>query len=229
MIRNVLGSAFALLGAAATVWSPFRAWYDGREGQDIRIADLFGGVTARNAALWESVFVTMLVAAVVAVLGVVLRSRLVIALGGLVATGFTTLWMIRQGQALGSLTAGGDTGLGSGAALAFGGGMLMLLGACTLRRRAPKRRARHAATPAEEEPYTTGEPSPGGSHPYGSDPYGSRPQPYSGRGGPYGEGRGWPDEDAEQSGPATGPMDRPRGGSPGAAPSDEPGRRRPRP
>ncbi|WP_051779826.1 hypothetical protein [Streptomyces sp. NRRL S-241] len=41
MIRNALGSLLGLIGAAAAVRSPFRAWYDGRLGRDYRAQELF--------------------------------------------------------------------------------------------------------------------------------------------------------------------------------------------
>ncbi|MFJ3724113.1 hypothetical protein ACIPYQ_16275 [Streptomyces sp. NPDC090045] len=53
MIRNVLGSLMGLIGAAAAVWSPFRAWYDGRHGRGYRVLELFtaAGITDHRAAL----------------------------------------------------------------------------------------------------------------------------------------------------------------------------------
>ena len=84
MVRNVMGSLLALAGAAAAVWSPFRAWYDGRHGSDIRVNDLFTGVgvTDHDAALLGSLFLPMGFAALLTLLGVLVRSRLVVALAG---------------------------------------------------------------------------------------------------------------------------------------------------
>ncbi len=53
-----------------------------------------------------------------------------VALAGLVVLGFTILWMVRQGQAAGSLVVGGDgEGLQVGVVNALAGGVLMLIGA----------------------------------------------------------------------------------------------------
>lgn len=197
MTRNVYGSVVALLGAVAALWSPFRPWYGSREGQDIRIADLFNGITTQLASLWESMFLLMLAGAVLTVVGVLLRSRLLVALSGLVVIGFTVLWMVRQGLELGSLTAGGPTGMGSGAALAFSGGVGILLGALIMSGRTGRRRARHAR--AEPEPV--------------AGPYGRESEPYA------------PDrthDETERLGPATRPMDRPHRVPP-APPPEEPG------
>ncbi|OEV23202.1 hypothetical protein AN220_25740, partial [Streptomyces nanshensis] len=149
MIRNLLGSLLALIGAAAAVYSPFRPWYDGRLGRDFRIDDLFTGtgVTTAGAALFTGLFVLMLVVAVVAVLGVLLRSRLTVALAGVLGLGVTILWMVRQGQAAGSLSAGNTGGLASGAWLALGGGFLLLLAGALMSGRRAAARRRHAAEP----------------------------------------------------------------------------------
>lgn len=132
----------ALAGATAAVWSPFRAWYDGRHGRDYAIDELFTGITADRGELIGSILAPFLFAALLTLLGVLLRSRLLVALAGVVVLGFTVLWMVRVGQAEGSLTVGGDgTGLGDGVANAFGGGILLLLGALVMsgRSHAPHR------------------------------------------------------------------------------------------
>ncbi|MFE5811280.1 hypothetical protein OG444_17180 [Streptomyces sp. NBC_01232] len=138
MLRNVLGSLMGLIGAAAAVWSPFRAWYDGRLGRDYRVQELFtsAGITDHGSALLASVLLPYLFAAVLTLCAVLLRSRLLMALAGVVVLGFTILWMVRQGQAVGSLSVGGESsGLGDGLANALGAGALILLGAAVMRGR----------------------------------------------------------------------------------------------
>ncbi|MFD6889768.1 hypothetical protein [Streptomyces sp. NPDC059957] len=149
MIRNVLGSILGLIGATAAVWSPFRAWYDGRHGRDYRIEELFSsaGITDDKAALLGSILLPFLFAALLALVAIVLRSRLLMAFSGVVVLGFAVLWMVRQGQAAGSLSVGGDgTGLGEGLANAFGGGALLILAAAVMSGR-PRRRDRRAPDP----------------------------------------------------------------------------------
>ncbi|QNE75682.1 hypothetical protein F0344_14530 [Streptomyces finlayi] len=156
MIRNVLGSVVALVGAAAAVVSPFLDWYEGRRGRDYRVQDLFGGITDTSSGVLVSILLPFLLAALVALVGVLLRSRLMVALAGLVVLGFTVLWMVRQGQEAGSLSVGGDgSGLQVGVALAGAGGLLLLLGAALMSGRARRRTGRHA------EPYA----APGSDHP----------------------------------------------------------------
>ncbi|MGA4841284.1 hypothetical protein [Streptomyces sp. G45] len=132
MGRRVLGSLLALVGAAAAVWSPFRAWYDGRLGRDVRIGELFSGtgVTSARAELFGSLFLPFAFAALLVLAGLLLRSRVLVGVAGLVVVGFTVLWMVRQGQAEGSLAVAGDgSGLGWGVLAAFGGGVLVLAAA----------------------------------------------------------------------------------------------------
>lgn len=164
MVRNVLGSVLALAGAAAAVWSPFRAWYDGRHGREIRIEDLFRGITGDKADLFGSVFLPMAFAALVTLLGIVFRSRLLVAVAGLVVLGFTILWMVRQGQQAGSLTVGENAGqgVGLGVAYALGGGALLWLGALVMSgRRGVRSRRREAGSAERDNRY--GEPTPYGA------------------------------------------------------------------
>ncbi|MET9675019.1 hypothetical protein ABZY68_18265 [Streptomyces sp. NPDC006482] len=189
MIRNLLGSVLALTGATAAVWSPFRAWYDGRHGRDYAIDELFTGLTDAKAEVIGSILLPFVFAALVTVVGVVLRSRLLVALAGLVVLGFTVFWMVRVGQAEGSLVISGDgRGLGDGVANAFGGGVLLLLGAVVM----SGRTRGHRLKPVDHEPRPTHPtldgPPPGGDvtdvtdgphrHPQASAPYAAPTQPF---------------------------------------------------
>ncbi|MFG2587924.1 hypothetical protein [Streptomyces sp. NPDC048438] len=155
-IRNTIGLILAVLGAAAALWAPFRNWYNGRLGHDFRVWELFtgAGVTDSGAGLFASMFLPLLVAAVLTVIGVVWRSRLLVLIAGIIALGFAVLWMVRQGQAQGSLTASGDgNGLGSGVGLALLGGVLMLVGSAVMsgREHRAERRARHDRDQREQD------------------------------------------------------------------------------
>ncbi|MEV6649187.1 hypothetical protein [Streptomyces sp. NPDC051219] len=184
MIRNVLGSVIGLVGATAAVWSPFRAWYDGRHGRDYRIAELFGstGITDSKAPLAASILLPFAFAALLTLIAVALRSRVLMAVAGIVVLGFTGLWMVRQGQAAGSLGVdGGGRGLGDGVANAIGGGVLLLLAAAVMPRR------RRARTRARVDPYAPEHPTdrePGGGPPPDRSPTDRAWQPRSRRTGP---------------------------------------------
>ncbi|THA72791.1 hypothetical protein E6P78_01230 [Streptomyces sp. A0958] len=184
MIRNVLGAIVALVGAAAAVLSPFRDWYDGRLGRHYRIGDLFTGTGVTGAhpgGLFSSLWLPFLCAAVVTVVGVVLRSRLLVALAGVVVLGFTVLWMVRQGQATGSLAVAGDgSGLQWGVASACGGGVLLLLGAALMSGRRRGRTGRAYEAPGSGDPDTwppTREPGPSVQTSPWPEPEGDAPYP----------------------------------------------------
>jgi hypothetical protein len=130
-MRNVLGSLLALIGAAATLVSPWQPWYNNRHGSGYKFYEVFGsGITPSGSAVMDSVFLVFLVMAILTVVGVLFRSRALVGCAGVVALGFTILWMVRQGQAAGELTITGanNRGLGSGVAWAFAGSLLMITG-----------------------------------------------------------------------------------------------------
>ncbi|MEU5659379.1 hypothetical protein ABZ802_27710 [Streptomyces sp. NPDC047737] len=187
MIRNVLGSVVALVGAAAAVQSPFHSWYNDRLGRDYRVQDPFAGITEVSSSVMGSILLPFLFAALVTLVGVVLRSRWVVALAGLIVLGFTVLWMVRVGQAVGSLTVDGDaSGLRWGVAQALAGGVLLLLGALLMsgRRRAARadRTAEPYPVPPDDRPDTwppTQEPGPAAQTSPGPEP---EAHPYTGPG-----------------------------------------------
>ncbi|MFF4093079.1 hypothetical protein ACFYYY_04310 [Streptomyces sp. NPDC001834] len=225
MIRNTLGSVLALVGAAVTVLSPFRPWYDGRLGRHYGIADPFTGITSARADLLGSILLFFLFTALLTVIGVALRSRPLVAVAGVLVLGFTALWMVRLGQVLGSLgVASNGSGLRWGVAGAAAGGGLTLLGAAMMagRRRGGGRRdgewrrggrppvreepARPYAAPGPEHPDTwppTQEPGPSVQTSTLPEP---EPDPYTGP-DPYGRPGPWPGPD---EGPgSTGPKESP--------------------
>ncbi|ARF55835.1 hypothetical protein B1H19_18070 [Streptomyces gilvosporeus] len=154
MVRNVIGSLIALIGATAAVWSPFRPWYDGRHGSSFRIEDLFNGISDNRASLYGSLFLPLAFAGLLTLVGVALRSRLLVAFAGIIVLGFTIVWMVRQGQAAGELTAGAH-GLGVGVPNALGGGALILLGALVMSGRGSRVADRRAA-PRYDQGYDDG-------------------------------------------------------------------------
>lgn len=226
MVRNLLGILLALAGAAAAALSPFRSWYAGRDGRYFRVQDLFTatGITDTQAGLWTGLFLPMIVAGVLTLIAVLLRSRFFVALAGLIVLGFTALWMVRQGQDAGSLTAGGN-GLGEGAGYAAGGGALLLVGALVMRGRHVRARRRGAHARIDEgdryEPYDDGYEYSESPQPYG--PFGTTPGPHGayqaddGYGPPPGRyddstpAEEWDPWDAGRPGPQEPPQQPPQG------------------
>jgi hypothetical protein len=197
MVRNIFGSILALAGAAAAAFGPFQAWYNGRKGRDYPLADLFQGISGNGASgsgavpgtgsgagtgaavggggLFTSLVLPFAFAAVLTLIALVLRSRPLMAVTGLIVLGFTILWMVRQGQAAGSLTINRDgSGLGIGVAYTFGGGVLLLLAALVMR----GRRRRDRYLPADD--FASGTSLP----PDGPDPQQDWGQRYGSQGHP---------------------------------------------
>ncbi|MFE2373621.1 hypothetical protein [Streptomyces sp. NPDC059398] len=215
MMRNALGSLVALVGAAAAVYSPFRNWYDGRHGSEYRIQDLFNGITAHKPDAGGSILIPFAFAALITVIGILLRSRLLVTLAGLITIAFTVLWMVRVGIAEHSLAiSSGGRGLGLGVGDALIGGVLMLLGAGLMR-------GRRAPAPAPAPPGAPGAGT-GGTGAYAAPP------PYEDRGagapvdGPYGTGPGAPVDRPYETGSAGAPLDRPYETGSAGAPLDRP-------
>ena len=158
MIRNVSGAVLALIAAAVAIASTFGNWYDGRAGHDIRLRELFSGsgLTSAEAGLFTGLFLPMLAVAVLTVLGVVFRMRLLVALAGLAALAFTILWMVRQYQIADSLVIGSN-GMSIGSLSALGSGVLLLIASTLM---AGRHRTARLAEPA---PRRETEPAPGGA------------------------------------------------------------------
>ncbi|WP_181767756.1 hypothetical protein [Streptomyces albidus (ex Kaewkla and Franco 2022)] len=180
MVRNLFGVLLALIGAAAAAFSPFRAWYGGRLGRNFRVEDLFTGtgITNVQASLYNGLFLPMLVAGVLALIAVLLRSRFVVIVSGLIVLGFTALWLVRQGQDAGGLSFGGN-GIAEGVGYAVGGGLLLLIAAVVMSGRRPRgtrRRGAHARVD-RGDPYDDYEPSES-PQPYG--PFGTTNGPHGG-------------------------------------------------
>ncbi|WP_407565537.1 hypothetical protein [Streptomyces sp. 184] len=129
-LRYIIGAILVLLGAVGVVWSAWRPWYNGRDGRQYALDDVFDGITDAGVQLFASIFLPMAVAALLAVLGILMRSRLLVVLGALLVLFITVLWMIRQSQVSDGLKVNSQgTGLDVGTANAVIGAALMLIGA----------------------------------------------------------------------------------------------------
>jgi hypothetical protein len=122
--RRLIGLVLVVAAAAAAAWSAFVAWYGGREGTNIRLNDLFDGLTVRQAATFTSLLIPMAVSAVLVLAGIVVWWRWLWALGGLVAIATPILWGVRQAQTPGGLHSGL---IDNGPVLAACAGAAMLL------------------------------------------------------------------------------------------------------
>ncbi|WP_053170749.1 hypothetical protein [Streptomyces sp. SBT349] len=136
MWRNVLGSALAAIAAAAAIASVFLDWYGSRDGRHFKWPQLFTtqGITGGNGNLLTGLFFPMLIAAIITAAAIVLRSRLLMTLAGLLVLGFTILWMVRQYQVAHSLTVG-PGGMSWPVIGPLAGGTLLLIAAASMEQR----------------------------------------------------------------------------------------------
>jgi hypothetical protein len=144
--RNLIGSLLALIAAAAAVYSTFVPWFGARNGNDFRLEDLlWNGITQTSSGLWVSLFLPMLVAAILTLVGVVLRWRTLVAFAGLIVAGFTVLWLVREGIALGTLSVGATGVINRGVAFALGSSLLLFVSAGLMAGRRKRARAGYGA------------------------------------------------------------------------------------
>jgi hypothetical protein len=149
--RNLIGSLLALIAAAAAVYSTFVPWFNSRNGNDFRLEDLlWNGITTTSSGLWVSLFLPMLAAAILTLVGVVLRMRTLVMFAGLIVAGFTVLWLVREGLALGTLSVGETGVINRGVAFALGSSLLLFLSAGLMAGRR-KRRAHGRAAPVGDD------------------------------------------------------------------------------
>jgi len=138
--RRLTGAVLALLGAIAVVWSAFIGWYNGRNGSNIRVGNLFNNLTTAGASTFGSLFLPLGIAALVALIGIALQFRMLWVLAAAIALCTVFLWGLRQAQTLPGLHA---QLVGPGPGLAAGGGALMLLAAYLATGKARRSTARH--------------------------------------------------------------------------------------
>ncbi|WP_147255430.1 hypothetical protein [Streptomyces sp. PT12] len=108
MWRKVLAPVLAGLAIAATIAGVFLNWYGGRHGWHFKWPQLFGGqgITGSDANLLTGMFFPFLIAGLIALAAILLRSASLMTVAGLLVLGFTILWMARQYQTAHSLTVG---------------------------------------------------------------------------------------------------------------------------
>jgi hypothetical protein len=133
--RRLIGLVLVVAAAVAAVWSAFLTWYGARDGTDIRIQDLFNGLTFQKANTFGSLLIPLAISAVLVLAGIVVWWRWLWGLGGLVAIATAILWGVRQAQTGDGLHSGL---MGNGPATAACAGAAMLLAAVIATARAKK-------------------------------------------------------------------------------------------
>ncbi|MFE2289622.1 hypothetical protein [Streptomyces sp. NPDC059452] len=126
MARWVVASLMGVAGAAALVLSAFQPWYQGRTARDVPALDLFTGLEGPPGSIAASMFLPLAVAAGIAVLALLVRSKVLMTLAGVAGLTTCVLWVVQQGRDVAPV-AFGFTDLERGLWNAAGGVLLVLL------------------------------------------------------------------------------------------------------
>jgi hypothetical protein len=127
-MRTLIAVVATVAGAGAVVYSTFQPWYRDRQGRYIPLSDLWDGVTPNTTDMISSLFVPMVLAAVLVVLGLIIGRRWVMAIGTIIAVAVFAIFLGQQLQSE-SLASQFRQGFWNAA----GGVLLMLIGSITRR------------------------------------------------------------------------------------------------
>ncbi|HEX6328292.1 MAG TPA: hypothetical protein VFZ72_17125 [Jiangellaceae bacterium] len=132
--RRVAGAFLALLGAVGVTASAYLNWFGDRTPEAVPLDRLFqSGVTEQASSYWTSVALPLALVTVVAVVGVILRSRIVLVVAWLIGAATLVLFVVQQAND----TAGFAIGdLQTGVWVALAGLLVMLLGVLSMGGRA---------------------------------------------------------------------------------------------
>jgi hypothetical protein len=97
-MRTLIAILATVVGSAAVVYSTFLPWYGDRQGRQIPLSELWNGVTATTTDMVNSFFVPMVLAAVLAILGLIIGRRWLMALGTVIALVVFAVFLGQQMQ-----------------------------------------------------------------------------------------------------------------------------------
>lgn len=97
-MRTLIAIVATVAGAAAVVYSTFLPWYGDRQGRQIPLSELWDGITASTTDMIGSLFVPMVLAAALALLGLVIGRRWLMAIGAFVAIAVFAVFLGQQMQ-----------------------------------------------------------------------------------------------------------------------------------
>ena len=128
--RRVAGGFLALLGAVGVTASAYLNWFDDRTPETVPIDRLFqSGVTEEASSYWTSVALPLAIVTLLAVIGLVLRSRLILVVGWLIGVATLVLFVVQQANDDADFSVGD---LQAGAWVALAGLIVMLLGLASM-------------------------------------------------------------------------------------------------
>jgi hypothetical protein len=96
-VARTVGALIAAVGALGIAASAYLDWFAGRTPTEIPLQRLFASEISHAAgSYWTSIAAPLALAGVIGVLGAFLRSRLVIALAGVLGLATLVLWVLMQ-------------------------------------------------------------------------------------------------------------------------------------
>jgi hypothetical protein len=147
-------AVLALFGSLGVGFSAYLDWLDGRAPDEIPIRLLVDDVTGEAPSYWRSLAVPLGIASVVGIVGVLLRSRSMLALAFIVGLGTFVWWIVREADLRDELDV---SDLEVGAWLLVGSAAALLVGGAELRRFGRPRRLGNPTGPGSPvRPLDTG-------------------------------------------------------------------------
>ncbi|MGH8776204.1 MAG: hypothetical protein ACRDWI_13905 [Jiangellaceae bacterium] len=93
--RRTAGAVVGALGGAGVAASAYLEWLDDQTPRDMPLERLFQTeISGGSSSYWTSVAAPLAIAGVIALIGLVLRSRLVLTVAGLVGLATLALWIV---------------------------------------------------------------------------------------------------------------------------------------
>jgi hypothetical protein len=122
-MRTLIAILATVAGAAAVVYSTFLPWYRDRQGRFIPLNELWNGVTTTTTDMVNSLFVPMVLAAALVLVGLAIGKRWLMVIGTIIALAVFVAFLGQQlqSEALASQFRQGFWG-------AAGGVLLLLIG-----------------------------------------------------------------------------------------------------
>ncbi|RSM67653.1 hypothetical protein DMH04_48555 [Kibdelosporangium aridum] len=98
VMRMVIAIVATVAGAAAVVYSTFLPWYRDRQGRQIPLNELWNGVTTTTTDMANSLFVPIVVAVALSLLGLIIGRRWMMALGAFLSVLVFAVFLGQQMQ-----------------------------------------------------------------------------------------------------------------------------------
>jgi hypothetical protein len=124
-------AVLALLGSLGIGFSAYLDWLDSRAPDEIPIRLLIDDITGEAPSYWRSLALPLVIASVLGILGVVLRSRRVLALAFIAGLGTFVWWIVREADLRDELDV---SDFEAGAWVLVGSAVALLIGGAALRR-----------------------------------------------------------------------------------------------